>query len=192
MSDADKIEAKEFELPLNYVKPAQKSLNEILTADAQDESLNKYKQKLLGTNAENLVIDPTISSNCILKSIALEVDNVISNKVEFTKSKPPSDLSIAIKEGVNYRIVFEFYVQREIITGLKYCQKTSRHGIPVDKEVIMLGSYAPKKDFYTYKTTVCEAPKGMLHRGKYKVRSLLTDDDEQHLCEWGWQIEITK
>uniref|UniRef100_A0A0N5B7Z5 RHO protein GDP dissociation inhibitor n=1 Tax=Strongyloides papillosus TaxID=174720 RepID=A0A0N5B7Z5_STREA len=192
MSEADKIDAKEFELPQNYVKPAQKSLNEILSTDANDESLVKYKEKLLGQNAENLVIDPSISSNCILKSIALEIDNDITNKVEFTKSQPPPGLSISIKEGVNYRIVFEFYVQREIITGLKYCQKTSRHGLPVDKESIMLGSYAPRPEYYTYKTTICEAPKGMLHRGKYKVRSLLTDDDENHLCEWGWQIEITK
>lgn len=41
MSEADKIEAKEFELPQNYVKPAQKSLNEILSTDTDDESLVK-------------------------------------------------------------------------------------------------------------------------------------------------------
>jgi Rho GDP-dissociation inhibitor len=34
-----------------------------------------------------------------------------------------------IKEGVQYRIRIEFYVQHEIVTGLKYIQKTYRKGI---------------------------------------------------------------
>lgn len=34
-----------------------------------------------------------------------------------------------IKEGVQYRIRIEFYVQHEIVTGLKYVQKTYRKGI---------------------------------------------------------------
>ena len=32
-----------------YVPPAQKSVEEILKADAEDESLRKYKEALLGT-----------------------------------------------------------------------------------------------------------------------------------------------
>ena len=35
-----------------------------------------------------------------------------------------------IKEGVSYRIRIEFFVQREIVHGLKYLQKTSKVGIP--------------------------------------------------------------
>uniref|UniRef100_A0AC35TPB9 RHO protein GDP dissociation inhibitor n=1 Tax=Rhabditophanes sp. KR3021 TaxID=114890 RepID=A0AC35TPB9_9BILA len=186
------IAANEFELPPNYVKPAKKTVNEILEADTTDESLNKYKEKLLGSNPADVVIDKNNANTCILKSLGLEVDNVIKNRVEFNGKAPPSDLSIAIQEGTTYRIVFEFYVQREIITGLKYCQKISRHGLPIDKESIMLGSYAPTLKLNTYKTPASEAPKGMLHRGRYKVRSLLTDDDEHKLLEWGWEIEITK
>lgn len=34
-----------------------------------------------------------------------------------------------IKEGVQYRIRIEFYVQHEIVTGLKYVQKTYRKGL---------------------------------------------------------------
>lgn len=34
-----------------------------------------------------------------------------------------------IKEGVQYRIRIEFFVQHEIVTGLKYIQKTYRKGI---------------------------------------------------------------
>ena len=34
-----------------------------------------------------------------------------------------------IKEGVQYKIRIEFFVQHEIVTGLKYVQKTYRKGI---------------------------------------------------------------
>lgn len=32
----------------------------------------------------------------------------------------------------------------------------------------------------------------MLQRGKYRVRSLITDDDKNRWLEWVWHIEITK
>lgn len=35
-----------------------------------------------------------------------------------------------IKEGVSYKIRIEFFVQREIVHGLKYIQKTYRLGVP--------------------------------------------------------------
>ena len=37
--------------------------------------------------------------------------------------------TFAVKEGIQYRIRIDFYVQREIVTGLKYIQKVMRHGI---------------------------------------------------------------
>lgn len=110
-----------------------------------------------------------------------------------------------IKEGVQYRIRIEFFVQHEIVTGLKYVQKTYRKGIPgtkrqllknfhiqscltsyllfiVDKMTQMVGSYAPKKELQSYTTPVEDAPSGMLARGHYTVNSLFTDDDgHEHL-----------
>ena len=35
-----------------------------------------------------------------------------------------------LKEGVQFRIKIDFIVQREIVSGLKYVQKTSRMGVP--------------------------------------------------------------
>lgn len=37
--------------------------------------------------------------------------------------------TFVIKEGVSYKIRIEFFVQREIVHGLKYVQKTSKMGI---------------------------------------------------------------
>lgn len=43
-----------------------------------------------------------------------------------------------IKEGVQYRIRIEFYVQHEIVTGLKYIQKTYRKGIQGRRKAILV------------------------------------------------------
>ena len=39
-----------------------------------------------------------------------------------------------VKEGVPYKIRIDFIVQREIVHGLKYVQKTHRKGLPVPGE----------------------------------------------------------
>lgn len=38
--------------------------------------------------------------------------------------------TFVIKEGVSYKIRIDFIVQREIVHGLKYVQKTYRLGVP--------------------------------------------------------------
>ena len=73
-------------------------------------------------------------------------------------------------------------VQREIVTGLKYVQKTKKMGVQVDKMVHMVGSYAPKAEPHSYLTPFEDAPSGKLGRGTYKVSSCFTDDyKNEHL-----------
>lgn len=38
--------------------------------------------------------------------------------------------TFVIKEGVSYKIRIDFIVQREIVHGLKYIQRTFRLGVP--------------------------------------------------------------
>lgn len=52
MADKDStvpVTEEDDERNLNYQPPAQKSLQEIQELDKDDESLNKYKQTLLGS-----------------------------------------------------------------------------------------------------------------------------------------------
>ena len=90
--------------------------------------------------------------------------------------------TFVLKEGVKFRIRIEFVVQREIVTGLKYVQRTTRKSVPVDKMVHMVGSYAPKAEPHQYLTPFEDAPSGMLGRGTYRVTSCFTDDyKNEHL-----------
>jgi Rho GDP-dissociation inhibitor len=100
--------------------------------------------------------------------------------------------SFSIKEGIQYRIRIEFYVQREIVHGLKFVQKTYRLGVPVDKMTHMVGSYPPKTELQSFLTNFEEAPSGMLARGEYSVSSLFTDDDKTEHLKWEWTLKVEK
>ena len=97
-----------------------------------------------------------------------------------------------IKEGISYKIRINFYVQREIVTGLKYVQKIYHCGIQVDKMSHMIGSYAPKTEMLSYTTPTEEMPHGVLSRLTYKVKSLFTDDDGNKHLKWEWNFELCK
>ena len=47
--DDDVIPDDEHDKATGYKPPAQKSVNDIIKADAEDESLRKYKEALLGS-----------------------------------------------------------------------------------------------------------------------------------------------
>lgn len=181
------------EIDENYKPPPQKTLEELLTLDQEDESLRKYKEALLGSQAEKIIIDANNPKNVIVKRLALLVadrpDMVLELDGDLGQLKKQS---FSIKEGIQYKIKIEFYVQREIVHGLKYVQKTSRLGVPVDKMTQMVGSYPPKKEIQSFTTNFEEAPSGMLARGEYSVSSLFTDDDKFEHLKWEWSLKVEK
>ncbi|XP_059486057.1 rho GDP-dissociation inhibitor 1 [Neocloeon triangulifer] len=186
------VEVEEVES--KYVPPPEKSLDEILAADQEDESLRKYKEALLGeSTAGAVIVEPNDPRKVLVKQLALVVagrDDVVldlTGDISQLKKK-----TFSIKEGVSYRIRIDFIVQREIVHGLKYVQKTSRLGVPVDRMTHMVGSYPPKVEMHSYTTPPEDAPSGMMARGSYTVQSLFTDDDKSEHLKWEWSFEIKK
>jgi len=82
-----------------------------------------------------LNVEPNDPRKVIVKKLALVVDGMPDKELdltgELTKLK---DQKFKIKEGVQYKIRIDFIVQREIVHGLKYVQKTYRKGIPGKNE----------------------------------------------------------
>jgi len=178
----------------NYKPPPQKSLDEIINADAEDESLRKYKEALLGQATKDaIIVEPNDPRKVIVKRLALLVEGRedmvldLTGDLDTLKKKP-----FSLKEGVQYRIRIDFLVQREIVTGLKYVQKISRHGLPLEKMSQMIGSYPPKLEPHSYTTPAEELPSGMLMRGSYTVSSLFTDDDKHEHLKWEWSFDLKK
>lgn len=57
--------------------------------------------------------------------------------------------TFVIKEGVSYRIRIDFIVQREIVHGLKYVQKTYRLGMPGMYTILLLRTTASPSQLIT-------------------------------------------
>lgn len=184
---------EEGENEIDYKAPPQKTIDEIMNLDTEDESLRKYKEALLGSQADKIIIDANNPKDVIVKKLALLVpgrdDMVLDLSGDLTQLKKQS---FTIKEGIQYRIRIEFFVQREIVHGLKYIQKSYRMGVNVDKMSHMVGSYPPKAEIQSYTTPFEEAPSGMLARGEYSVSSLFTDDDKFEHLKWEWTLKVEK
>uniref|UniRef100_A0A3P9I2A6 Rho GDP-dissociation inhibitor 1 n=1 Tax=Oryzias latipes TaxID=8090 RepID=A0A3P9I2A6_ORYLA len=177
--------------PVNYKPPAQKSVKEIQELDKDDESLRKYKEALLGPGISEA--DPN-SPNVQVTQMTLICETApnplildLQGNLEAFKKQ-----AFILKEGVEYKIKISFKVNREIVSGLKYVQETYRKGMKIDKTDYMVGSYGPRANEYEFFTTVEEAPKGLLARGHYVIKSKFTDDDKHNHLSWEWNLNIKK
>lgn len=180
----------EDEVTPGYKAPKQVDLKTIQGLDADDESLIKYKQTLLGQTTD--VLDEG-GNNVLLKKLVFKCEGRDDVELDLTgdtskfKKNP-----LVIKEGIKYRIAIVFRVQREIVAGLRYFQGIYRKGIRVDKGNNMVGSYGPKTEEHVYTTPAEDAPSGMIARGHYNIKSKFTDDDKNIYLEWEWAFDIKK
>lgn len=182
------VDAEEEENKVAYKPPAEKSIEEILKTDEEDESLRKYKETLLGNES---IFWPNDSRKIILRKMSILVEGRQDKEIDLEDQNQLKDMKFWVKEGVKYRIMITFNVQREIVSGLKLLNKISRGPLST-KEEYMVGSYGPKLEPYEYKSPEEEFPSGMMQRGEYKVKSLFTDDDKNEILSWEWKFEIKK
>lgn len=186
VEDEDELDAK-----LNYKPPPQKSLQELQELDKDDESLAKYKKSLLGDGP--VVSDPSVPNVVVTRLTLLcdeapeEITMDLTGDLEALKKK-----TFVLKEGVVYQIKINFKVNKDIVSGLKYIQNTTRKGVKVDKATFMVGSYGPREEEYEFLTPKEEAPKGTLYRGSYTNKSHFTDDDKHDHLSWEWCLSIKK
>ena len=114
----------------------------------EDESLQKYKAVLLGgavAGSGVVVVDERDPRKVIVKSLNLVVEGREDVTIDLTEDLASiKTKSFVLKEGVKFRIRIDFLVQREIVHGLKYVQRTHKMAIPVDRMTHMVGSYAPR------------------------------------------------
>ena len=69
----------------NYKPPPQKSLDEIINTDKEDESLRKYKEALLGQATKDAVIvEPNDPRKVIVKKLALLVNGRDDMELDLT------------------------------------------------------------------------------------------------------------
>lgn len=62
----------------------------------------------------------------------------------------------------------------------------------VDKVSHMVGSYGPRAEEHEFVSPSDEAPKGMMSRGLYEIKSCLVDDDKNVYLSWDWNLKVQK
>ncbi|CDS43731.1 rho gdp dissociation inhibitor [Echinococcus multilocularis] len=160
-----------------YKAPEKKTIDELVKLDAEDSSLQRYKESLLGgTKLVNPF--PDDPRKFILVKLEICVCGGPTHEFDLKNLDGLKDKPIEMVEGSQYHVQVTFYVQHEIISGLRYAQKTTKSVLrSVDK--VMLGSYAPRATPYVWRSEDEEVQSGALFRGHYNVTSVFTDDDEQ-------------
>jgi Rho GDP-dissociation inhibitor len=186
----DVIEGDELS---KYVPPKNVPISEIMQKDSEDAALNKYKQQLIGS-AINVTIEPTDPRKLLLKRLVLVPDDHAEISFDLTLNSLAiyKEKTFRLREGCSYRVKLEFYVQRDIVSGLKFVQTTYKGPIRTDKSSYMLGSRAPKGELQEYLSEKEIAPSGMMARGKYHMKSHIIDDDKNVFAKWEWTLEISK
>ncbi|KAL7924533.1 immunoglobulin E-set [Trichoderma austrokoningii] len=175
----------------------KQTLAEYHQMDAEDESLQRYKQSL-GLGGGTDLSDPNDPRVCIILSLTMsspDRDPVTIDLSTPGSEKTLKDKPFQIKEGAKFTMSAEFKVQHEILSGLHYVQVVKRKGIRVSKDSEMIGSYAPNTDnqtTYVKKFQEEEAPSGMLARGHYSAVSSFVDDDKNKHLEFEWSFDISK
>ncbi|WFD39932.1 rho GDP dissociation inhibitor [Malassezia japonica] len=179
-----------------YQPGEKKSLQEYAALDAEDESLRRWKESL-GITAGGSAPNPN-EPKLTIHSLALESDKIPSGSIGIQLDQP-GDLErvsknpLQIPEGIEYAVVINFTVGREVLSGLKYLHVVRRAGLPVDRMEEMIGSYPPRGEPYVKRFAPSEAPSGMLARsGTNSVRSRIIDDDGVVYADFSWSFKLVK
>ncbi|KAK9055693.1 hypothetical protein SSX86_026778 [Deinandra increscens subsp. villosa] len=166
-------------------------LKEQLDKDKDDESLRRWKEKLLGCVESDLngEKDPEVkflSIGIISKDVG---EITIPLPVKENQSGHPL---FTLREGVQYRLKLTFSVLHNIVSGLTCINTAWKGGIQVDRIKSMLGTFAPQKDAYIETLDEETTPSGILARGIYTAKLRFEDDDKRCHLELDYSFEIKK
>ena len=154
----------------SYTAAGTNNVNDLMNADAEDESLRKYKEQLLGAAAKGDLGDASDPRKLIVTEFRVLFKDATPDLVFALDTLAGKDhlkkTGMAIKEGVEYKFKISFRVQHEILAGLKFANKTKKMGMSQSDE-LMIGSYPPSsavQHFRFPKYGFLDGPKGMMYR----------------------------
>jgi len=173
------------------------AIGDLLQQDAEDESLRKYKESLLGNTSDHAAPkdDPR---RVVVKQMKVLFEDRPEGDVEYSLDSKEQlanmkNSPFVLKEGCHYKIRVVFRVQHDIVSGLKYVNSVYRKGIRVGKDTQMLGSFGPQVNAHEVtfpRNGWEEAPSGMLARGSYTAKSQFVDDDNVTHLEYEYAFDI--
>ncbi|GAU43443.1 hypothetical protein TSUD_335050 [Trifolium subterraneum] len=145
------------------------SLKEQIEKDKEDESLRRWKEKLLGCIESDLdgQVDPEVKFHSI--GILSEDFGEIVTPLPVEESQNGRTL-FTLREGSRYQLKLQFSVMHNLVSGLTYSNTVWKGGLQVDQSKGMLGTFAPQKEPYVYALKEDTTPSGALARGVYSAK----------------------
>ncbi|CAL9125950.1 unnamed protein product [Musa textilis] len=169
----------------------QIALKEQLEMDKDDESLRKWKEQLLGSidlNEVGETLDPDVRIQDLTILTSERPDLVLP--IPFVPDT--KGFAFGLKDGSRYRLKFSFTVSNNIVSGLRYTNTVWKTGMKVDSTKVMLGTFSPQKEPYTYELEEETTPGGYFARGSYSARTKFVDDDGKCYLDMSYYFEIRK
>lgn len=167
------------------------SLKDQIEKDKEDESLRRWKEKLLGCLESDLdgQMEPEVKFHSvgILSSDFGEINTPLPINEEQSKS-----VLFTLREGSEYWLKLAFSVLHNIVSGLAYTNVVWKAGLQVDQSKGMLGTFAPQREPYIHMLEEEIAPSGALARGTYTAQLKFVDDDNRCHLELNYSFEISK
>lgn len=184
--------------PPAYKASGTGNVSELMEADADDESLRKYKEQLLGAAAQGDLGDTRDPRKVIVTEFRI-IFNGPTPDLVFNLDNPAGMMlltsnGMTVKEGVEYKFKISFKVQHEILAGLRFCNKVKKMGLTQADE-LMIGSYPPQSKPHIFefpRNGWMDAPKGMMYRGKYVSSDKFVDSDGLVHLEYSYPLTVTK
>jgi hypothetical protein len=128
----------EIETDPKYKTSEKVSIKELMNKDADDKALQKYKESLLGTGGNGTSGEPVTIIE--LRMLFEGRDPLV---IPLSQKGTRAKEVVILKENEPYTCQVVFQVNNEIVSGLQLLRIVTRSGIRVDKDQIMIGSYAP-------------------------------------------------
>jgi len=186
-----------------FAMPTTGSANvaDLMAQDADDESLQKYKEQLLGAAARGDLGDTSDPRKVIVTQLVIVFDPSegqadISHDLSSAEGVARlRSQGISIKEGAKYKFRISFRVQHEIVLGIRFVNCVTKLMFS-NKEELMLGSYPPSSTPHTFEFPQWEyqeAPSGMMYRGTYGCKnSYFQGSDKSPFAEFEYNLNITR
>lgn len=168
--------------------------------DAEDESLRKYKESLLGAAAHGDLGNTNDPRRLIVEEFRVvfhpedNQQDIVHNLSTLEGLQKLAAEGITMREGSKFKFHITFRVQHEIIAGIKFINKV-KTTLLTDKEELVIGSYPPASEPHRFefpRYEYSEAPKGLMMRGKYRVSNQFVDSDKIQHLEFDYELNIVK
>ncbi|CAD5180521.1 rho GDP-dissociation inhibitor 1-like [Musa acuminata AAA Group] len=165
-------------------------LKDQLEKDKEDESLRRWKEKLLGCVEGEL--DGQTEPEVTFHSIGVVSEGHVDSVTSLPVAEMQNRVLFTLKEGSKYRLKLTFSVRHNIVSGLTYSNTVWKRGLKVDQNKGMLGAFAPQRDPHELLLEEETTPFGVLARGIYSAKLKFEDDDKRCYLELDYSFEIKK